>query len=177
MLGLSILLRIDSVPCRYFAQVGARALRMKADVLNEEILRSDRLRMLLLRYFGTSLAQLMQVSACNRLHSVEQCCCRWLLMSRSHTDEGTPANPRLLDQIAGRAARQCDRGSTSPAGKPIDRLQARQNHCGRPGVFWRRAAASATGLSPDTITAYSPAITRLASKVNYWSPPRMRSQH
>jgi CRP-like cAMP-binding protein len=80
MLGLSVLLRIDSVPCRYFAQVGARALRMKADVLNEESSRSDRLRMLLFHYLGTSLAQLMQVCACNSLHSVEQCCCRWLLM-------------------------------------------------------------------------------------------------
>lgn len=89
MVGLPIVLGIDNVPCRYFAQIAGRALRMKADVLKEEIRRGTRLRRLLLRYFGTFLTQLMEISACNSLHGVQQRCCRWLLMcqDRIHKQE------------------------------------------------------------------------------------------
>lgn len=80
IIGTAIALGIDSVPCRYFAQVPGRALAIKANALKEEIRRCRRLERVLMGYIGTFLTQLMQVSACNRLHSVQQRCCRWLLM-------------------------------------------------------------------------------------------------
>ncbi len=89
MIGVPILLGIDNIPCRYFAQVGGRALRIKTQVLQAEMSQCNVLRTLLQRYMATLITQLMQVSACNSLHSVSQRCTRWLLMyeDRLHTRE------------------------------------------------------------------------------------------
>jgi CRP-like cAMP-binding protein len=102
MIGLPILLGIDDVPCQYVAQVPGSALEMKADVLKDKIRRGNRLRSLLLRYLGTFLTQLMQVSACNRLHSVEQRSCRWLLMyqDRVHMKD-VPLTHEFLARLLG----------------------------------------------------------------------------
>ena len=54
--GLPIVLSIDNVPCSYFAQAAGRGLKLRADVLKGEISRGNRLRSLLLCYFGTFLA-------------------------------------------------------------------------------------------------------------------------
>jgi CRP-like cAMP-binding protein len=80
MIGVPILLGIDNIPCQYFAQVGGRALRIKTQVLQAEMGQCNMLRTLLQRYMATFITQLMQVSACNSLHSVSQRCVRWLLM-------------------------------------------------------------------------------------------------
>ncbi len=80
MIGVPILLGIDNIPCQYFAQVGGRALQIKTQVLQAEMGQCTVLRTLLQRYMGTFITQLMQVSACNSLHSVSQRCVRWLLM-------------------------------------------------------------------------------------------------
>jgi CRP-like cAMP-binding protein len=39
---------------------------------------------LVARYANASIAQLAQTSACNRLHSLEQRCCRWLLTAHDN---------------------------------------------------------------------------------------------
>jgi CRP-like cAMP-binding protein len=102
MVGVPILLGIDNVPCRYFAQVPGRALRIKAEVLQDEISRCNSLRTLLLRYMGTFITQLMQISACNRLHPVQQRCVRSLLMyeDRLHTREH-PLTHEFLAKLLG----------------------------------------------------------------------------
>jgi hypothetical protein len=56
MVGLPIVVSIDNVPCSYFAQAAGRGLKLRADVLKGEISRGNRLRSLLLCYFGTFLA-------------------------------------------------------------------------------------------------------------------------
>ncbi len=102
MIGTAIVLGIDSVPCQYFAQVPGRALAIKANALKEAIRRCSRLERLLMGYIGTFLTQLMQVSACNRLHSVQQRCCRWLLMylHRLHMKE-LPLTHDMLARLLG----------------------------------------------------------------------------
>jgi CRP-like cAMP-binding protein len=62
---------------------------MKAKVLQDEFARGGQFQKLLLRYTQALITQISQTAVCNRLHSVEQQLCRWLLLShdRVQTDE------------------------------------------------------------------------------------------
>jgi CRP-like cAMP-binding protein len=88
MVGLPLLVGARSSPNRMIVQVPGEALRMAADVLQEEVGRDSSLRRLLVLYHTAFLAQVSQAVACNGLHSVHQRCCRWLLMTqdRAHSD-------------------------------------------------------------------------------------------
>ena len=67
---------------RGFVQLAGSALRLSAGVLKEELRRDGALRSVLLRYTRFTLAQATQSAACNRLHSLDQRCARWLLSIR-----------------------------------------------------------------------------------------------
>ena len=60
---------------------GAAALAMQVDVFNAEMSRRDALYNRVVRFNQGLTSQIMQTTACNGLHSVEQRCCRWLLMT------------------------------------------------------------------------------------------------
>src|SRR5215204_1027867 len=66
-----------------------RRLRMKAKLLQDEFAKGGKFQYLLLRYTQALITQISQTAVCNRLHSVEQQLCRWLLLShdRLNTDE------------------------------------------------------------------------------------------
>jgi CRP-like cAMP-binding protein len=64
------------------AQLPVAALRINCTVLQREIARHDVLRDAISRHHLLLSEQLAQVSACNRLHSLEQRCCHWLLVAR-----------------------------------------------------------------------------------------------
>ena len=51
--------------------------------------RNTRLRTALLHYAHAFFNQVAQSAACNQFHSIEQRCCRWMLMThdRMHSDE------------------------------------------------------------------------------------------
>lgn len=79
VLGLAVFLGNDTTPFRAIVQIPGDALRMKTDAFKQAInfdLLSDGLK----RYTQTLLIQIAQSSACNSHHTVEQRCCRWLLM-------------------------------------------------------------------------------------------------
>jgi CRP-like cAMP-binding protein len=86
MAGGVLLMGTDRVPYRYFIQVAGRAQRIDASRLKEEVDRLPALRNLILRYEVAFLTQSMQGAACNGLHSIQQRCCRWLLMARDRSD-------------------------------------------------------------------------------------------
>ncbi|HEX3601343.1 MAG TPA: Crp/Fnr family transcriptional regulator [Lacipirellulaceae bacterium] len=86
MAGGILVMDSDRVPHRYFTQVEGRAQRIDATVLKREAEQHPELKRLILRYEASLLAQSMQGIACNGLHSVEQRCCRWLLMARDRSD-------------------------------------------------------------------------------------------
>lgn len=81
MLGVPLLLGTNQTPLQVIIQVPGNALRMKADVFKAEVDWGCPLHTLLLRYMQTLLNQISQTAACNRFHSVEARCCRWLLMT------------------------------------------------------------------------------------------------
>jgi CRP-like cAMP-binding protein len=72
---------------RTVAQVPGRALRMKSSVLAAAIGRDRQGHNLFLRYAEALLFQVTQSGACNQLHSMQERCARWLLMT--HDRVGT----------------------------------------------------------------------------------------
>jgi CRP-like cAMP-binding protein len=76
---LSSLLGLSEAVLESLVQISGDALRMKSSVLREETARHAPLAEMVRRYAHIAIAQLTQTAACNRLHSLDQRCCRWLL--------------------------------------------------------------------------------------------------
>ena len=58
---------------------------MKSRPMLDEFKRGGEFQHLLLRYTQALITQISQTAVCNRLHSVEQRLCRWLLMTHDRT--------------------------------------------------------------------------------------------
>jgi CRP-like cAMP-binding protein len=89
LVGVALFMGGDTVPNRAVVQSAGGAFRMKTEVLQEEFARGGTFQRLLLRYTQALMTQMSQTAVCNRLHTVEQQLCRWLLLSRDrlNTDE------------------------------------------------------------------------------------------
>jgi len=83
VVGLPLLLLDERSPTRVYVQVPGAGLRMKASLFRRELARSASMRKVMLHS-----------AACNQLHSLEQRCCRWLLM----THDRMGSNEFLLTQ-------------------------------------------------------------------------------
>jgi CRP-like cAMP-binding protein len=89
VVGIALFMGGGTMPNRAVIQSSGGALRMTARVLQDEFARGGKFQGLLLRYTQALITQISQTAVCNRLHSVEQQLCRWLLLShdRLPTDE------------------------------------------------------------------------------------------
>lgn len=89
VVGVALFMGGETTPNRAVVQGGGEALRMKAKAMREEFKLGGQFQSLLLRYTQALMTQISQTAVCNRLHSVEQRLCRWLLMTRdrTHSDE------------------------------------------------------------------------------------------
>jgi len=89
LVGVALFMGGGTVPNRAVVQSAGAAFRMKTKVLQEEFTRGGTFQRLLLRYTQALMTQMSQTAVCNRLHTVEQQLCRWLLLSRDRlqTDE------------------------------------------------------------------------------------------
>lgn len=81
VVGLALFLGGDSTPNRAVVQSAGDAVRLAPKRFHAEFTRNTELQRLLLRYTQALLTQTAQTAVCNRLHSVEQQLCRWLLLS------------------------------------------------------------------------------------------------
>ena len=88
ILGVSLFLGGETTSSRAIAQSAGSALRMKEKDLVNEFRKGERFQELLLRYTQALLTQISQTAVCNRLHSIDEQLCRWLLLShdRLHSD-------------------------------------------------------------------------------------------
>jgi CRP-like cAMP-binding protein len=86
VVGLAVLLAGKTSPNEVIIQIAGDALRMGADVLEQDAGHDGPLRRLLLLYQTAFMSQVSQSVACNGLHPVHQRCCRWLLMTRDRMD-------------------------------------------------------------------------------------------
>ncbi len=89
LVGLPLVLGDDRAPTSVYVQVPGAGLRMKASLFEKELARSATMRTVMLHYAHASFNQVAQSAACNQFHSLEQRCCRWLLMThdRMQSDE------------------------------------------------------------------------------------------
>ena len=102
MAGIHVLLGVDQLSLQAIAQVAGNGMRMRVDAFRREVTPETRLYNLLLKYIQALISQLSQTVACNRLHSVEERCSRWLLMchDRVPSDEFF-LTQELLSQMLG----------------------------------------------------------------------------
>lgn len=102
MIGTPILLGDNRFPGETIVQVPGNALRIQADVFQSQVPPGSIFHNILLRYVQVLINQLMQTVACNRLHTLEERCSRWLLMTqdRANADE-FPMTQEFLSQMLG----------------------------------------------------------------------------
>lgn len=84
--GLPILHAVEYTPYSTIIQVAGDGWRMGADSFRRIIDERPRLREQCLRYAQFFSEETVQSVACNRLHSLDQRCARWLLMTADRVD-------------------------------------------------------------------------------------------
>ena len=86
LIGVSLFMGGDSTTSRAIIQSAGDTLKMKAKDLKEEFAKGGVFQELMLRYTQALMTQISQTAVCNRLHSLEQQLCRWLLLSHDRLD-------------------------------------------------------------------------------------------
>jgi CRP-like cAMP-binding protein len=113
VVGLPVVLGDKQAPTSVYVQVPGIATRMKASLFWDAMEESSTLRRSMLHYAHAFFNQVAQSAACNTFHSLDQRCCRWLLMThdRMDTDEFLLTHEFLAMMIGVRRA-----GVTEAAG-------------------------------------------------------------
>ena len=101
VVGIALFMGGGTMPNRAVVQSAGSALRMKVNVLQDEFARGGKFQRLLLRYTQALITQISQTAVCNRLHSVDQQLCRWLLLShdRVKADELIMTQELIADML------------------------------------------------------------------------------
>jgi len=89
MLGISLVLGVNTTPHHALVQGAGTSLRMTAAAFQKEIRLDTLLRQRLDRYIHVLTTQLAQTAACTHYHLIEARLARWLLLTRdrAHSDE------------------------------------------------------------------------------------------
>lgn len=86
VVGLPILLGDAQAPTSVYVQVPGAGLSMPAARFKVELAASATMRAVMLRYAHALFNQVAQSAACNHFHSIDQRCCRWLLMTHDRME-------------------------------------------------------------------------------------------
>lgn len=102
--GIALFMGGNTMPNHAVVQMAGRAIKMPARLLQEEFKRGGALQLRLLRYTQALITQIAQTAVCNRLHSVEQRLCRWLLLchDRAKGDDLLMTQEVIADMLGGR---------------------------------------------------------------------------
>lgn len=89
---------------RAVVQIAGRALRTSAAALQAGFAQGGAVQRVLLRYTEALLTQVSQTAICNRLHSLEQRLCRWLLLCRDRVghDKFLITHEQIANMVGGR---------------------------------------------------------------------------
>lgn len=83
-------------------QIPGEAFRIELGRLQAEIKRSENFRGMMQRYIHAVVCEIAQTAACNRLHSLEERCCRWLLLAQERAQADTfPVTHEFLALMLG----------------------------------------------------------------------------
>jgi CRP-like cAMP-binding protein len=101
VVGIALFMGGGTMPNRAVVQSAGHALKMRAKVLQDEFAVGGQFQRMLLRYTQALITQISQTAVCNRLHSVEQQLCRWLLLShdRVKADELVMTQELIADML------------------------------------------------------------------------------
>ena len=93
---------VDEAILDTVVQIPGTAFRIRRDALEKMLSEDAMLREMLQRYTRFTVSRLAQTAGCNRLHSLEQRCCRWLLMAHDSALSDTfPLTHELLARMLG----------------------------------------------------------------------------
>ncbi|HEX8737086.1 MAG TPA: Crp/Fnr family transcriptional regulator [Pyrinomonadaceae bacterium] len=81
LIGIALFMGGETTSSRAIVQSAGDAVRMKATALKKAFALGGVFQNILLRYTQSLMTQISQTAVCNRLHSVEQQLCRWLLIN------------------------------------------------------------------------------------------------
>ncbi len=84
--GYALFLGGDSMPNRAVIQSAGDAYKMKANDAKAEFALAGVFQKMMLRFTQALMTQISQTAVCNRLHSLEEQLCRWLLLSHDRLD-------------------------------------------------------------------------------------------
>ena len=85
VIGLPIVLPINTAPYQVLVQLAGEAHRVRADVFRAEFRRDPTMQEAVMEHLHGLIEQMAQSNVCNRYHSVEQRLSRWLLMTHDRT--------------------------------------------------------------------------------------------
>jgi CRP-like cAMP-binding protein len=102
MVGVPALLGGKTSVQKVIVQIPGTALRMNAALCKAAFDQSEAVRRVVLRFTEAVLNLSAQTAACNRLHTIEQRCARWMLMAvdRVQSDE-IPLTHEFLSSMLG----------------------------------------------------------------------------
>lgn len=114
VVGIAVFMGGESTPNRAVVQSAGYAYHMPASLMRKEFHNDVTIRMLLLRYTQTLIAQMAQTAVCNRHHSIDQQLCRWLLLS---LDRLSSNNLTMTQELIANMLGVRREGVTEAAGK------------------------------------------------------------
>jgi len=92
----------ETTQTEYIVQLPGEAMKIAADPLKIEFNRNTEMRDLMLKYTQAYIAQISQNVACNRLHTLEHRCARWLLEVRDRVQsDDFPLTQEFIAQMLG----------------------------------------------------------------------------
>jgi CRP-like cAMP-binding protein len=101
MTGIDGLLGMEPSIFETVVQIEGHGRRIKIAALRAELEKSHDLKSLMLHYMSYRINQLAQTAACNRLHTLRQRCCRWLLVAEDNASSPFALTHEFLALLMG----------------------------------------------------------------------------
>lgn len=93
---------LDRAFLEAMVQIPGTAFRIERAALQTEMAHDKKLRVLMQNCARFAFGQLAQTAACNRLHTIEERCCRWLLVAHDNAVSDTfPLTQEFLAMMLG----------------------------------------------------------------------------
>jgi len=89
MVGVPIILAAIDMPSKIVCQIGGTAWKVPAEELTQAMESNSDFSLVLRKYAQALFELLAQGTACNRLHTIEQRCARWLLSTHDRVEGDT----------------------------------------------------------------------------------------
>jgi CRP-like cAMP-binding protein len=100
--GIGGFLGVETAAFESIVQIPGYGRRMPMAILQQEAEKHVGVRVALLKYARFVLSEVAQTAACHRLHSLEERCCRWLLVAHDNAQADTfPLTHEFLAVLLG----------------------------------------------------------------------------